>query len=377
MGVSAASILPAQPSSTILVVDDALEHLRLLSKVLGDDGFEVRPVTDGALAIEAAENCAPDLVLLDIGLAGIDGFEVCRRFRDTPGLRDVPVIFLTAVSDPAGKMRAFDAGGVDYITKPFHVDELLARVRTHVELHRARIELAESLEKLKSLEALRDDLVHMIVHDMRSPLTALLGHLRLIEMAVDEREPWENGANQSLLSAIRSGLALQQMANDLLDVRRMEEGKVRLNRARFDLLELAEGVAGSLRRVHPKRLLRVQPGPAVVVLADRDLVHRVIDNLLSNAIKHTPSNSAVDVVAIVTGARVRLEVRDRGSGIPLEARSRIFEKFGNLSRGRPRSIHSAGLGLAFCKMAVEAHGGTIGVDCPASGGSVFWIELGA
>jgi DNA-binding response OmpR family regulator len=139
-----------KPRPGILVVDDTPENLRLLSGMLGERGLEVRPVTSGRMALKAAARQPPDLVLLDVNMPEMDGFEVCRRLREEPGTRDVPVIFLTALTDHGDKVKAFAAGGVDYITKPFHIDEVMARVKTHLELHQARRELAAHLSRLNS-----------------------------------------------------------------------------------------------------------------------------------------------------------------------------------------------------------------------------------
>ncbi len=172
---------PPAPVASVLVVDDTVENLRVLSDLLGEQGYEVRAVTSGRQALQAVEHDPPDLILLDITMPDMDGFEVCRRLRATEWSKDVPVIFLTALTATADKLRAFDAGGVDYVTKPFQFEEVLARVRTHVALRRAQTALADSYKGLRALEQLRDDLVHMIVHDMRSPLTALQIDLNLLK----------------------------------------------------------------------------------------------------------------------------------------------------------------------------------------------------
>ena len=134
----------------------------------------MRAVTNGRQAIQAVERDPPDLILLDIGLPEVDGYEVCRHLRASERSQDVPVIFITALTDTVDKVRAFEAGGVDYVTKPFQVEEVLARVKTHVALRRAQAELADSFTRLRALEHLRDDMVHMVIHDMRSPLASLL-----------------------------------------------------------------------------------------------------------------------------------------------------------------------------------------------------------
>jgi signal transduction histidine kinase len=167
------------------------------------------------------------------------------------------------------------------------------------------------------------------------------------------------------------------MANDLLDVSRMEDGKMPLALEPCDLVSLAKEVVGALGALDPSRVLRVQAPASVQVIADRAVIQRVVENLVNNAIKHTPAGGRVDLVLHGDATRVRIEVHDQGPGVPTEARERIFEKFGTVAARVGHQYHSAGLGLAFCKLAVETHGGRIGVTCVESVGSVFWFELPA
>lgn len=304
----------------------------------------------------------------------MDGFEVCRRLRAMERSKDVPVVFLTALTDTADKVRAFDAGGVDYVTKPFQFDEVLARVRTHVALRHAQVALADSYERLRRLEQLRDDLVHMVVHDMRSPLTAL----RLSLSILKHRGPaLEKDSARDLDAAIGSASALERMANELLDVSRLEEGKMPLDRAVCDLTQVAEAVRASLHTLDLERTIEIDTSEAVHVTCDGTLIRRVLENLVSNGIRHTPAGSQLRIAIARDGGRVRVAVHDQGDGVPIEARERIFRKFGMVEPSHGRVYHSAGLGLAFCKLAIEAQGGTIGVDPRLPTGSTFWFELPA
>lgn len=166
----------------ILIVDDVPQNLSLLSAMLKREGYRVRPATSGKLAIEAALRAPPDLALLDIKMPGMDGFEVCARFKAAASLKDIPVIFISALRETSDKLAAFEAGGVDYVTKPFREREVQARVRAHLELRQQREQLRANLLRLQQLETLRDNLTHMIVHDLRAPLMAVDGHLKLLEL---------------------------------------------------------------------------------------------------------------------------------------------------------------------------------------------------
>jgi two-component system sensor histidine kinase/response regulator len=363
----------ALQAANILVVDDAPENLRLLCAILGESGYEVRPVTNGRQALQAAELHPPDLVLLDITMPEMDGYEVCGALKRNARLKDIPVIFLTALSEIADKLRAFEVGGVDYVTKPFQLEEVRARVETHLALRRANVDLSESYARLQALERLRDDLVHMVVHDMRSPLSVLLGHLDLLQ---DEQGLSPDG-KEDLRAAVQGARALSRMTNDLLDVSRLESGAVPLQVATHELAQLAHDAGAALQNLERGRAIAVEATAPVSASCDARLIARVLENLIGNAIKHTPAESDVTISVTSSNGRAKVTVSDRGPGVPVEARQRIFEKFGTVGGAGSSRYHSAGLGLAFCKLAVEAHGGTIGVEPREPHGSQFWFELPA
>jgi len=360
-------------AGSILVVDDTLENVRLLSSMLGQQGYEVRPVTNGRQALLAAEREVPDLILLDINMPDMSGYEVCARLKAHPDLRDVPIIFLTALNDVRDKVRAFEVGGVDYITKPFQFEEVHARVKTHVALRRAGVALEQSYGKLQQLERLRDDLVHMVVHDMRSPLAVLIGELELLERDSAGAAPID--VSEGVGSALRAARSLNRMANELLDVSRLESGKVPIAPVECDLGELAGSVCRTLSGIDRTRKVEVRSRGGARVTCDSELTRRILENLVSNAIKHSPPEGVVEVNIEVRTGRARVAVADDGPGVPPEARSRLFEKFVSLANVRDHRLHSVGLGLAFCKLAVEAQGGSIGFLPREPRGSVFWFEL--
>ena len=357
--------------ASVLIVDDGVDNLRLLSDLLGKYGYEVRAVTTGRQALQAVEHDPPDLILLDITMPEMNGYEICRRLKATDRSKDVPVVFLTSLTDTADKVRAFDAGGVDYITKPFQFDEVLARVKAHVALRRAQTDLAASYTRLRALEQLRDDLVRMVVHDMGSPLQALSINLLLLQGAVSE------DGRDILQSASKVAEELSQMISDLFDVSRLEECKMPIRRAVWNLTDMAHDVRAVLGAIDADRLIDLESSEAVEVSCDGALVRRVIENLVTNALRHTPAGSPIRVSIARAEGRARVAVHDQGRGVPPEATGRIFEKFGTVETRQESAYRSLGLGLAFCKLAIEAHGGTIGVDPGVGSGSTFWFELPA
>jgi signal transduction histidine kinase len=370
-----------QAAPNILVVDDTPAFLQLLTGMLKKRGYRVRPVPGGKLAIQMAQSERPDLILLDVNMPEMDGYEVCERLKADEALRQIPVVFISGMNETTGKVRAFAAGGVDYVTKPFQFEEVAARVQTHLKLRQLQVELEgqndrlqDSYDQLKRLEDLQENLTHMIVHDMRSPLMGITGYLQILEEDAGAKLTLEELA--MLRDARSGGQALVGMVTSLLDVGRLEQGRMPLNVTAVDMDGLIQDALKSLgsltRRV---RLLYEQQAEPVMVDCDASLVTRVIANLVANAIKFNPEGSKVTVSVEKNGAGVTLSVSDTGNGIPREYQQKIFEKFGQVEARQQRQVCSTGLGLTFCKLAVEAHGGTIGVDSDVGKGSRFWFTL--
>lgn len=364
--------LPGAASPNILVVDDTPANLQLLVGMLKEHSFKVRPVPNGELAIRAALANPPDLILLDITMPGMDGYEVIARLKANESTREIPVLFISALNETSDKVRAFQAGGVDYVTKPFQFEEVEARVRTHLELRRQKIELRRNYEQLRVLEKLRDDLTHMIVHDMRSPLLGLQLAIELVAMS----EPANGSDNTEALGTAKQAVTtLIEMVNQVLDVSRLESGHIELHKAPCDLTALIRQTADANRLQAEARTITVPTNGAVQAEVDADLIKRVIANLLGNAVKFTPADGKISIRISEPGGLIRIEVTDNGPGIAPEDQQKIFVKFGQLDS--PQKRRGSGLGLTFSKMAVEAHGGNIGVESKLGSGSTFWFTLPA
>jgi len=361
-----------QTQPTIMVVDDTPANLKLLDEMLSQRGYRVLAFPRGDLALKATAKTVPDLILLDIKMPGMNGFEVCERLKADEKLREIPVLFISAMSETADKLKAFSVGGVDYVTKPFQFEEVHARVETHLLLHRQRRELKEAYEKLRDLESLRDNLVHMIVHDMRSPLTVIQGNLQLAQMASLPEE-----AAVSIAEALRSTRELVEMVSSILDVSKMEAGQIELQLSAVDMGELVSKAIVEVKPLQDKRVLTVKrTEKEETVTCDAYLIRRVVQNLIGNALKFTdPKQGAITVSLEPAEDRVRILVEDNGPGIAPEYRERIFDKFCQVTMRKERQKYSTGLGLTFCKLAVEAHGGRIGVESELGRGSTFWFEL--
>ncbi len=357
---------PGATAPNILIVDDTPANLKLLAGMLKERGYKPRTVSSGEHALEAARLAVPDLILLDVAMPGMDGFEVCENLKADPDLKDVPILFISALTDTMVKVKAFRVGGDDYITKPFRFEEVEARVRTQLELHRQRRELQTSYEQLRRLEALRDNLTHMVVHDMRSLLMAVMAPLELAIDSEDKRVSYIEQAQKAIAS-------LNEMMLLMLDVSRLESGRMPVRKVECDLNQVAQTVVDSLVPIVGNRRLTLSSKGPVDVECDTGLVRRIIENLVNNALKFTPSGGLVDVSLSSSDGDTRVTVRDSGVGIPPECHQQIFEKFGQV-QGDGQKL-GTGLGLAFCKLAVTAHGGAIGVESELGRGSTFWFTL--
>ncbi|MEW5982300.1 MAG: hybrid sensor histidine kinase/response regulator [Acidobacteriota bacterium] len=361
------------PSADILVVDDTPANLQVLVGLLKERGYAVRPVTSGPTALRAAMAAPPDLILLDISMPDMDGYAVCRELKRTPLLADIPVVFLSAHTDAADKVSAFAAGGVDYVTKPFCAEEVVARVQTHLRLRARERQLRESYNRLRELEGLRDNLVHMIVHDLRSPLTAILGNVELLDMKAG------GTAHPDVVRVIgelgAAGNQMLRIVNSVLDVGKLEAGRMRLRLTECDVAGIVREALANLAPLVGRRWIHVDEPGATGARVDRDLMVRVMQNLLANAMKFTSDGGEIHIAITSSEREVTVKVSDDGPGVPVEFRNRIFDKYGALGSAGSRAMFSTGLGLPFCKMAVEAHGGRIGVDGEVGKGSTFWWTL--
>ena len=356
----------------ILIVDDVPANLELLSAIIRDRGYEPRPVPSGKLALLAAQADPPDLILLDIRMPEMNGFEICERLKADTVLKDIPVIFVTALTDTEKKVKALSMGAVDYVTKPFQIEEICARVETHLELYRSKRELRRSYDKLRELETQRDNLVHMIVHDMRSPMMVILGNLEMAEM-----EPLTKNLADYIDTASISAITILEMITSLLDVSKMEAGQMTLELSAIDMRVLVNETFRMVETLRGQRVLNLtSPMKMEMIVGDTRLIRRVLQNLIGNALRFTDKEKGTITVGIeIADDNVRVSVEDNGTGILPEYREKVFGKFFQVDKRKKGRTYSTGLGLTFCKLAVEAHGGRIGLESDVGKGCNFWFEL--
>ena len=278
------------------------------------------------------------------------------------------------MTDREDRLRGIEAGASDYLTKPLDRQEVLLRVRNAVRNKLLRDDIKKSYDRLKELEELRDGLVHMIVHDMRVPMTVIDGSLQfLCRRGVFDSETPEN---RMLNNALRSTRSLIDIINSLLDVSKLQSGTLPLHCTDTDAVALVDEAVSLLHRPERDAQINIDaPDTPCIVCCDPSIINRVIHNLLVNALRYTPQDKEIRIRFQRKGHQICLSVVDQGQGIPAEHRGRIFEKFGQVMNRKKDKMRSTGLGLTFCKLAIEAHGGSIGVESKAGEGSTFWFTL--
>ena len=376
---------PPADAPVILVADDVPANVELLFDQLHVLGFRAIAASDGPSAVSTCFEQMPDLCILDVSMPagdlGVDdrstGFEVCRRIKRDPRTARIPVIFVTALNDTTDRVKAIEAGGDDFLTKPHNRLVLGARVRSLLKLKAATDALEESLRKQKELEKVRDDLMKMIVHDLKSPLTSIIGAM---EMLMDGDFGALGLEQKSALGDAESRAEdLLALIEDLLEVARLEETALTLHTS-----PIAPGAL--LAEVRHEWEIRFQQEKATgkveftedapLIEADHALLKRVFGNLIQNALTHSSRAVTVSLGARRENDGVLFTVSDDGVGIPPEYHDIIFRKFEQVKTPHIPRVRSSGLGLAFCKLVVEAHGGQIWVKSgPDRQGSAFHIWL--
>ncbi len=371
-----------EESGLLLIVDDNEDNRSVLARRLEKQGHWAVTASSGPEALKALAEQPFDLVLLDIMMPEMDGYEVLSRIKADTNTQRLPVIMISALDEIESVVRCIEIGAADYLPKPFNPTLLRARVGASLREKRARDreqrytkEIAESYRRLQQLERLRDDLTHMIVHDLRTPLTSLLSGLQTVPL-VGEMNPVQT---EMMDIAISGGETLLSMINDLLDVEKMEHETVPLTKtslAAADLIEKACLQVALLASANQLSLVREAAEDLPLFEGDEDKLTRTLVNLVGNAIKFTPPGGTVTIQAGRSENNCLLfSVRDTGEGIPPEAFDRIFEKFSQVDNRKAGRKMSTGLGLTFCKLAVEAHCGRIWVQSAPDRGSVFFFTV--
>jgi two-component system, sensor histidine kinase and response regulator len=376
---------PTNNAPLILVADDVAANVELLFDQLHVLGFRAVAAYDGPSALATCFDRRPDLCILDVSMPagdlGVDdrstGFEVCRRIKRDPRTKSIPVIFVTALNDTTDRVKAIEAGGDDFLTKPHNRLVLGARVRSLLKLKAATDSLEDTLRKLREVEKMRDDLMKMIVHDLKTPLTSVLATM---EMLVDGDFGALNDEQRQMLGdAEGKAEDLLALIGDLLEVSRIEEATMTLDVQPIAPAALLNEIVHewSIRFQQERATANVDVADdAPVFQADKPLLRRVLGNLVQNALTHSAKAVTIQLSARREGDGILFTVADDGPGIPPEYHEVIFRKFERVKNPNIPRTRSSGLGLAFCKLVVDAHGGRIWVQSAGEGkGSAFHFQL--
>jgi signal transduction histidine kinase len=390
----------------ILIVDDTPENLQVLSATLSERGYKVRGVINGKMAIRAARSGSPDLILLDIKMPAIDGYEVCTLLKADPKTVEIPVIFISALDEVLDKVTAFQVGGVDYITKPFHVAEVLARIEHQLTIQRLKKQLIdrntelqqEIIERKKAEEAAaaasiaKSQFVANMSHELRTPLNAILGFSQV--MSRDSLLGDENIENLRIIN--RSGQHLLELINDVLDLSKIEAGIIALDERSFDLYQLLDTLEEMFQiKAETKNLqlrFSVQANVPQYIKTDEKKLRVCLINLLGNAIKFTENGGSIWLRASVESKQepaeseiypnsslaeqyvILFEVEDTGVGIAAAEIDTLFNAFVQTEAGK-QAADGTGLGLTITKKYVEIMGGEIGVKSVLGEGTSFKFNL--
>ncbi|HEX4120306.1 MAG TPA: response regulator [Verrucomicrobiae bacterium] len=357
----------AAPVGRILVTDDQPENIQLVGAMLGRLGHEIIPATDGATALKRMELKAPDLVLLDLLMPRMDGFETCRRLRAAAGGKDLPVIFLSSAGDKDFIVRGLRAGAVDYVTKPFHQAELVLRVQTQLALKFTR-------DRLAQLASDREQLAGLLADDFKNQLETTLGQARSLNHQTEGR-PDERVA-QLASNIARSSAQLVEFVTGFLNA---AGKKLALHPVPLSFCNAVKGtVKRYLESAREKEVrLVVDPPPMEndLVLADELAVDRVLDNLVSNALKFSPRQTTVRLSVQSTACQVQCRIADQGPGFTPEDKTRMFRRFGRLSARPTGGEGSTGLGLSIVRKLTRAMDGEVTCQSVPGQGSVFTVGL--
>lgn len=349
-------------SKEILIIDDTPENLRLLLGMLNEEGYQVRAAPSGKLALNAIERNLPDLILLDILMPEMDGFEVCRLLKANPETQDIPVIFISALNEVFDKMEAFHVGGVDYITKPFQVEEVLARINLHLSLRELQQDLEEHVQELKAFS-------RMVAHDLKNPVASLIG---ILQMILTDDHIQQDPNYDVLKLAVSSAYKINNIIDEILLL-----VSIRKEEAKLTPLEMDAIVDQALIRLQDM-IDKYQPE---IIMPDTWLnamgygpwIEEIWVNYLSNGLKYGGRPPVLELGSdLQDDNMIRFWVKDNGTGISPEDKSRLFVEFTRLNKN---FTQGHGLGLSIVQRIVDKLDGEVGVEILPEGGSLFYFKL--
>ena len=351
----------------ILIADDEPTITEAFASVLHRNGFDVVKAFDGEECVEKAASSDFDLILLDVHMPKLDGYEVIKRLKHFPHLKNTPVVFLSGFSTSPGNIEAgYMSGGTEYWKKPMSTDEFEVRVC-------AILRIAQAEKKLREMQEV---FVSMIVHDLRGPLGGIVG---FAEMLAEDKEKFGDEIGELIDEIGKAARLMLNVVVDFLEITRLESGESKLSRSPIDLKELVEHSLDGLAKVSKEKSIRVnvQCDNLPQVFVDPERIEKVFNQLLDNAFRFTPAGGEITIIANASQDSVVVRVRDTGPGIRTQDLPMLFDKMRITTPGAKRAGSKTGLGLPICRGIVEAHGGTIAAQSEEGKGSTITVTLPA
>lgn len=373
----------AELPAKVLIVDDKKENIDLIAYFLKSQNYKIYSAFDGAEALKIVEKEQPDIILLDILLPKMDGFQVCERLKKDRKTQFIPIIMITALRELKDKIRSLEAGADDFISKPFENVELLTRVKSllrikryHDELQLKNAELEQKNKALLRLDRFKEELSHHIVHDMKNPLFVIQGNLQMMAMALEQANT--SGLRKYVDRIDRSTQNLLRMVLNLIDITKIEDGKMDLN---LELNDMQELIKKCVKRFvefpeNENKIVELSlSGDSALTKIDVSVMERVLDNLISFAFANVPEKGKIEIGSRKQVNQFEYYIHDFGAQIPMKYSEDMFNKFSQIEIKKEGYRVGRGLGLTFCKLAVEAHGGSLFIDPDNTVGNRFVLSL--
>ncbi|HPN37357.1 MAG TPA: hybrid sensor histidine kinase/response regulator [Melioribacteraceae bacterium] len=352
----------------VLIVDDVPANLKVLSDILRDEGYKIRPVTSGIQALQVAEKVLPDVVLLDIMMPEMDGIETCKLLKANPVLADIPVIFISALSESESIVNALNVGGVDYITKPFKIEEVKARVSTHIKINLQRKELEE-------LISVRNKFVSVLAHDLRNSVQVFLGMSEILSDDLNAFPPDET--KEILKDMNKSAKNINHTLENLLEWSNLQSKKIAFNPERTNIFELTNDLLKSLSQSTIAKNLSVLNNidPSIFLSVDKYMLSSVFRNLLLNAIKYSKENGKIIIGSKLGDSENTFFVQDFGQGISDELLNTLLTLKTKITLKNEGEEFYSGLGLLMCKEFIEYHNGKIWIESKHGEGCTVYFTI--
>lgn len=361
------------PRPSVLIVDDLPNNVRLLSIMLTEKGYQVRKAINGQMALNTVRSLIPDLILLDINMPDLNGYQVCEQLKADEKTREIPVIFISALDDVFDKVKAFQVGGVDYISKPFQGEEVMARIENQLTICRQKKQLQNEIKERQKTEETLEIYLHAVSHDLRNPV---IGMLMILNNLIKNSQGETKEVSRKILQQMANSCDRQlTLIDSLVETRQNDLWGVSLELKPLSLYEIGQqiGQEWELRLKENQATLINNFSPDLpLVNADVHHLWRVFENLLANALKHNPQGIIITFSARLEGNYLRCSIADNGVGISETQRKQLFDRY---QRGNNNNQISLGLGLYLCRQIIHAHGGEIGIMNNDEKGSQFWFTL--